>query len=296
MDQDLVIIGAPRSGTNMLRDILTGVPGFATWPCDEINMVWRHGNRGHPSDELRSGHASPAVRTYVRRQFDKIRRKSGAEVVVEKTCANSLRVPFVRRCLPNARFLFITRDGVDAAASAVSRWDAPLDVRYTAAKARFVPPTDLPYYGARFIAARLRPDQGDGRSEPAVSRRGAANVPVRWWGPQTEDWRELATGRPLGEICMIQWQRCVEASMKALSQLPTEQVLHLSYEAFVAQPQAGLRDILTFIGRPGAFDPGAVASVSTTSVGKGRERLSVAERARLVALGSKTLRALGYDT
>ena len=52
-DHDIIIIGAPRSGTNMLRDVLTALPGFETWPCDEINLAWRHGNRALPSDELR---------------------------------------------------------------------------------------------------------------------------------------------------------------------------------------------------------------------------------------------------
>ncbi len=60
-------------------------------------------------------------------------------MVVEKTCATSLRVEFVRAVLPDAKYVFITRDGLDAAASAMERWHAPLDLRYTAAKARFVP-------------------------------------------------------------------------------------------------------------------------------------------------------------
>ena len=55
MRQDVIIIGAPRSGTNMLRDALTALPDCGTWPCDEINYVWRHGNVGFPSDEFRVG-------------------------------------------------------------------------------------------------------------------------------------------------------------------------------------------------------------------------------------------------
>ena len=35
----VVIIGAPRSGTNMLRDVLCDWPGVVTWPCDEINLI-----------------------------------------------------------------------------------------------------------------------------------------------------------------------------------------------------------------------------------------------------------------
>ena len=38
----VIIIGAGRSGTNMLRDLLAQLPQFSTWPCDEINYIWRH--------------------------------------------------------------------------------------------------------------------------------------------------------------------------------------------------------------------------------------------------------------
>ena len=58
--------------------------------------------------------------------------------------------------MPEARIIFITRDGLDTTASAMERWHAPLDCPYTAAKAKFVPTSDLPYYGGRFVAGRLR--------------------------------------------------------------------------------------------------------------------------------------------
>ena len=38
--------------------------------------------------------------------------------MVEKTCANTLRLPFVDKVLPEARYLHIVRDGVDVVASA----------------------------------------------------------------------------------------------------------------------------------------------------------------------------------
>ena len=35
----LIIIGAARSGTNIVRDTLVHVPGWKTWNCDEINLI-----------------------------------------------------------------------------------------------------------------------------------------------------------------------------------------------------------------------------------------------------------------
>ena len=86
----------------MLRDVLTSLPEFTTWPCDEINYVWRHGNVRYPSDEFPAELARPSVRAYIRSAFQQIGEGSPHEQVVEKTCANSLRVAFVNRVLPEA--------------------------------------------------------------------------------------------------------------------------------------------------------------------------------------------------
>src|SRR5699024_12209800 len=117
----VVIIGAPRSGTNMLRDVLCSLDHVATWPCDEINYIWRHGNLRYPSDELPPKRATVPVRRYIRRQFDWVMRRYGVRYVVEKTCANSLRVPFVDAVVPEAKYVFIRRDGLDAVGSAMGR-------------------------------------------------------------------------------------------------------------------------------------------------------------------------------
>lgn len=282
---DVIILGAPRSGTNMLLDVLTSLPGYSTWDCDEINLTWRHGNRDFPSDELQAQHATPEVRHYLRREFDKIRAKPGTRSVVEKTCANSLRVEFVHRVAPDARYLWITRDGLDAAASAVQRWHAPLDVKYTAAKVKYVPPGDIPYYGLRFVANQWRKRAA---SENASTGHG-------WWGPKPNDWEELSRSRPLDEVALIQWERCITAAERGFAEIPSSQVHHVVYEEFVRDPVGGLRDILTFLGDPGVFDADAVAGVKASSVGKGRSGFSADAHERLAAVAGNTLERLGYD-
>lgn len=284
--QEIIIIGAPRSGTNMLRDVLTNIPGFATWPCDEINLMWRHGNRREPSDQLTAQMARPEVRRYLRRQFANLAQKRRANTVVEKTCANSLRVDFVARVFPKAKYLFIYRDGVDAAASAMRRWGAPLDLRYTAAKARFVPATDLPYYGAKFVRnARFSSRASAVRSDDFVDK---------WWGPKPEDRRELQARYGLDELCLMQWKRCVDASLDAMNRLSTDQVLSIGYEDFVESPGEYLRQMLDFIGRPMDFDSDVVASVSNRSIGKGRRLLGEQVSVRLETLARDTMGRLGY--
>lgn len=278
--RDIIVVGAPRSGTNMLRDVLASQPEVTTWPCDEINLVWKHGNRREPSDELTADDARPEVRDYIRGRFDRLRRQHGARVIVEKTCATSLRVEFTRRVLPDATYVLITRDGIDAAASAMQRWHAPFVPRYAAAKARFAPPGDLAWHGWRFAATQLQR-----RTARSGHVAGQSDVST-WWGPRPRDFRDLMQNHPLDELCALQWQRCVESAWRGLDGLPPEQLVTVRYEDFVADPVGQAARLVEALGIPGVP---AVDEVSTDSVGKGRERLGPEAVARLEALVGPTL-------
>lgn len=289
MSEKVIIVGAPRSGTNMLRDVLTSAPGIETWPCDEINLIWRHGNLDIPHDEIPAERATPKVAGYLRRQFDELGRQFHADVVVEKTCATSLRVPFAAAVFPEARYIFIRRDGLDAAASTMKRWNAPFDLRYTAKKVRYVPPSDFPRHLAGFVGKRIRQRvTGDVGSEDNDLRVST------WWGPKPHDYLELQREHRLEELAFIQWQRCVSQSADALARLPRDQVLEVVYEDYVADPKSGTERILEFIGRAHLMDRVTVGQVSTRSVGKGREQLGKEAVARIEGLGKQTLERFGY--
>ena len=276
----VVIIGAARSGTNMLRDALTALPGFVTWPCDEIPYIWRHGNRAHPDDEFDRSMARPAVRRFIRAAFA---RRGPRGIVVEKTCANSLRVGFVDEVLPDARLLVVVRHGLDATASAMLRWRAGFDLKYSLAKARFVPPGDLPYYAARYLGNRTR-------------RLFAPDRRLAVWGPVCAGLRELSGDLPLAELAARQWRRCVERTDAELAGIDPARVHRLRYEEFVAEPAAGLTRILDFLGVPTAEAAvnAAVAGVRATSVGSAVRRLSAPELAAAAAALAPLLAAHGY--
>jgi hypothetical protein len=183
--------------------------------------------------------------------------------------------------LPGAKYVLITRDGLDAAASAMQRWDARLDLSYTAAKARFVPVSDIPFYGVRFLSGRL------GRRSSPSGRVSA------WWGPRPHDYRELMASHPLDELCAIQWQRCVDQSTAALDDLGDDRLHRVRYEDFVTDPGGHVRDLAAFLGI--AHEPPArVDGVVASSVGKGRSALGAEATSRLEGLVGSTLKELGY--
>lgn len=281
--KEVIIIGAPRSGTNMLRDILTSLDGIASWPCDEINYIWRHGNVQFPSDEIPVEKATSSVKGYIQQQFFQIHQKYNVKYVLEKTCANSLRVPFVDTIFPNAKYIFIYRDGIDATGSAKERWTAGLDIPYLLDKIKFVPKIDLPYYAVRYLWAQ-------------IYRLFSKEKRLAFWGPALDDMRSLMCEHTLNEVCALQWQRCVDKSEQAFALMPVDKVIRVRYEDFVREPRTELSRIVKFIGLDVQLDEiaRAVAGVSSHSVGKGRKTLGKEEVENLEALVGNTLKRYDY--
>lgn len=285
--QPVIILGAARSGTNALRDSLDALDGFGTWPCDEINPIWRHGNLGWPNDAIPPERAAGKPAAYIRNAFRRIWKERGRpDFVIEKTCANTLRVPFLDAVLPEARYLHIVRDGVDVVASAQKRWRGEMEMAtlpYLLAKARYAPISDLPAYGWTFVKNRW-----------AMMRTGERRMDI--WGPRFADLDALRDGgASLDELCALQWVRSVDAADAALAAMPDGKAMTLRYEDFAAHPAAVLRSALDFLGT--ARDTGrieaATAAISARSIGKGRAQLG-GDADRLMEIMRATLIRHGY--
>lgn len=262
----LIIIGAGRSGTNALRDALVRIEGFATWPCDEINPIWRHGNVNHPNDEIPAEKAHAKARAYIRSAFFKIWKQQGRPTyVVEKTCANALRVPFVDAVLPEARYIHIVRDGYDVLSSAQKRWRGELEIPglpYFLAKARYAPLSDLPRYAISAIWNRI------------MVRLGR-KARLDQWGPQYDGMEAYRTA-PLDEIVARQWAACVARSDAAFAKIDAARVFQIRYEDFTAAPIDSLAQMADWLGIQVSSDSlaHAAAIVRQGSVGKGRRDLA----------------------
>lgn len=231
----IIIIGAGRSGTNVLRDSLCTFQGFKTWPCDEINYIWRHGNVQKRNDRFTAKDAGPEVQNYIRTAFEKFEKSSSAEFVVEKTCANSLRVPFINAIFPESKFIFLVRDGYDVASSAKKRWTASLELKYILKKARYVPLTDLPYYGLRYFFNRLK-------------KFFSNESKLAYWGPIYPGMNKDMEKFSLTQLCAEQWKECVKTANSDLSQIDSTRVHLMRYENFVKEPLTEMRKLTGFLG------------------------------------------------
>ena len=283
--ENVIIIGAPRSGTNMLRDMLVEIDGLETWPCDEINYIWRHGNIDFPSDQFSADQATPKVTAFINKQFARFRKTSGAKTVIEKTCASSLRVDFINEVIPDAKYVFIMRDGFDVIGSAKHRWTAPIDLPYIMKKVKYVPFTDIPFYGGRYLYHR-------------IYKLFSKEKRLAYWGPTLPEMESLLSKHSLLQICALQWKACLNKSESDLSKISKENVHSLRYEDFVSDPKEEFSKLAKFLGEDVSetvLDK-ITSKVSSKSIGKGRKEISKEEYQEIIPLIKDDLERLGYET
>jgi hypothetical protein len=267
----------------MLRDVLTRLEKAGTWPCDEINYIWRHGNISYPSDEFPPELAKHNIKRYIREKFEKIANKNNLDFVIEKTCANSLRVEFVNHVIPEARYIFIKRNGIDATESIIRRWKSKLNIPYILRKSRYVPLSDIPYYASRYIANR-------------IYRIASKDKRLAYWGPRIEGLEYLLRSYDLEIACALQWKRCVDAATQVFKSMPSNKYLELSYEDFVRDPEGEMKKIVSFIGisvSPSILKK-AVCDVNKGNIGKGYKKLKKETIAKIFPFIEDTMKYHGY--
>lgn len=268
----------------MLRDVLATAPDVETWPCDEIPFIWRYGNGSLEHDEFTRGMAAPPIRRYIRRAFEKHARRHGARIIAEKTCANSLRVEFVDAVLPEAVFVRIVRNGIDATVSAMKRWVAPPEPRYLLKKLRYVPASEVPR--ATFAFARNR-----------LGQLRSSHHKLAVWGPRYKGMQESMLSEGLVEVCARQWLRCVESAEAALSAMDPSRVVLVRYEDLVQHPAREIGRVSNELGLnldSRALER-AASKVNPGKVGTGLAELDEVDRDRIRKLLREPLLRFGYE-
>lgn len=277
----ILILGAARSGTKLLRDSLAAVLGCGRVPYD-VGYVWRYGNESAPDDCLPASAARPRTRRLVHSFLGRYADDQGR--LVEKSVGNTLRVAYVDALVPGARYVHLVRDGVDVAESARRQWSETPDLRYLLGKARHFPLRLVPTYGVKFLA-----DQ--------TWRRRSHGGHAASWGPRYPGIdRDLAT-HSLLEVCGRQWRECVESARTGLVTLGEASVVEVRFEELATRPAATLRRVVRSLGE--TVDERAIseasAAVHRTTLGRGRSRLSDAELSLLDDEIGDLLGELGYE-
>lgn len=275
----IVLIGAARSGTKILRDTLAAATGAGAVPFD-IGFVWSIGT-DEPHDVLEPGLLRPREREFIARYVDGYAAGSPSSVI-EKTVGNTLRVPYVADVFPDATFVHLVRNGVDVAESTWRQWREPADYRYLVRKLGHFPARMLPTYGRAHAASLLRRRiSGDGR--------------VSSWGPRYPGIDADLGAGDLLTVCARQWRESVARATRDLAAVDAP-VVEVRYEELVARPRDILARVADFCGLSAVDADLARAAdrLSPSRQGHGTRSLDRAQLATLEAEIGDVMEGLGY--
>ena len=268
IERPVFIVGAPRSGTSILFSVLRSSSELAHWP-GEAHEVWEADHhpalRGWDSNVLGANDASDETANRIRRAF--LLTAGARKRLIDKTPRNSLRVPFIDRIFPDARYVHLVRDGRDNVNSLINAWRSP---RY--------------------------------RTYELPERHAIPGADPRWWKfVLYPGWREDIRG-PLERVCARQWVSSNENLLGAFDAIPADRCTQIRYETLVERPEDEVGRVLDFIGiskeaglleRARALNETPINVVTPPEQGKWR-RENPQEIKAILPLIRPTMERLGY--
>lgn len=237
-DRPVFIVSTPRSGSTLLFETLARAPGLhapggeSHWLIEDIQAL-SPAAHGWRSNRLTAVDAAPEpVERLAKAFYEDLRDRDGRPAtgrvrMLEKTPKNALRIPFFDAAWPDSLFVYLYRDVRQTLASMIEAW--------------------------RSGAFRTYPDLP-----------GWTGLP--WSLLLVPGWERLAA-RPLPEIVARQWAATTQTLLDDLKALPRERVRALSYDDFLAAPQATVERLAASLGLgwDRALGPSLPLSVTTVS-------------------------------
>jgi hypothetical protein len=217
------VIGCSRSGTTVTYETLAACGRFVHLGY-EIPQFWNslHGplGNGWESEAASAEHARPEHRDAALRFFYQ---RLGAGAVLDKTCINTMRLGFLHRLFPRARFVFIHRDGRDNVSSMMDGW------RHGR--------SDGGFGLAKFFGPF---------PEPVAIHDGEFR---EWHFFLPPGWRAYNRAR-LEEVCAFQWVSANRLALEARAAIPDKQWIELRYEDIFERPVDMFREVFERLGLP----------------------------------------------
>lgn len=234
--QPVVVLGAARSGTKLLRSIIAAAPEYSEVPHD-VNYIWRYAALATPDDVIKSWSANDRKRAFIHKQLCRSAGlgREDERSFVEKTVSNTLRLPFVHRILPDAKYVHLIRDGLEVTESAMRCWQEPPDYRRLLSKLRAFPWLSCGGYVTAYARTLLK---------QAVSH----NQRLPSWGPRYAGIDEDVKQESLAYVCARQWRECVEMVLGDQHVVSEANWIEIRYEDLVNDPSAIARRLADFVG------------------------------------------------
>jgi len=157
--------------------------------------------------------------------------KPRAYRIIDKTPPNCFRVEYLAKLYPDAKFIYITRDGLDNTSSLMNAWRSKQKFQFRYRK---------------YLEEYLKPLEG------VQGSRSAKYFNIQ--GYQSDVWKfamppgwEAYRDKTLAEVCAFQWLKTHEYALNSLSKLPSERVIRFKFEDLMAEPHHSIEKLCSFL-------------------------------------------------
>ena len=268
------LVGCSRSGTTVTYETIAMSPQLLSFG-HEIpefwDSLWGPRHNGWESEAAGAEVARPEHRDAAQRYFFQ---RLGLGRVLDKTCINVMRVPYLYRLFPQARFVYIHRDGRDNVSSLMDGW----------------------LHDSHFALSKVL-----GPLPCAVNIDGGTFKDWSFLLPP--GWRDY-NDAPLEEVCAHQWVMANRLALDASREIPAEQWIRLRYEDIFDRPVEMFREVFDRLELP--FDEAvrrrcATLDTRPTSIVKGAPKKEkwkerhAAKIERILPRIAPLMVELGYD-
>lgn len=290
------VVGAPRSGTTILGDVLGRHPEIASW--HEPYFIWEYRLSRADDDRRDASDANDAVKRFVRREFEYFRSASGKAVVLEKTPTNAFKIEFIRAIFPDAKWIHLYRDGRDVVSSLKQRYARReaiatrgqlrrffADVRYTLQR--------QPFWRHRFLAMWYELKRQD-RLAPYRARSGKDFARMVGFGPRFPGWWEYRQRYRDTEFMAWQWVKSEQSIAQGLQGVPDRDRIDVCYEQLVDDPQEELNKICEYLGVSTAPVGKLASRIVGHNVTKWKQGLTARDLEGILPIIESTQAGLGY--
>ncbi len=245
------IIGSPRSGTTVLGNILDCHRHIAEWY--EPYYMWSFFIGSYEDDLWDPSFLTSRARDQIIKEYHRYKKKTGKELIVEKTPGHAFHIQLISKVFPEARWIHLIRDGRDATLSIRKEWKKRAAmVNNQSYRQLFETARTMlkrqPYLKYRLMA--LFYEFLSMRSlDPKMYLNKSKWKGKPYWGPRFRGWEAFIQEHTHLEFNAMQWVKSVEAVYDSWPLLPPQNRMEIRYEQLLTEPRRTLEKILHFLGQ-----------------------------------------------